>query len=64
MIEAQNGAGEMFGFERFESLLGSLPSNLNSETLVERVLEADRYHLNGLEAQDDITVLVIRSVEL
>ena len=64
VIEAQNAAGEMFGFDRFEALLGGLSVSLPSETLVEHILEAVRNHLNGLEAQDDVTVLVIRSVDL
>lgn len=64
VIEAQNAAGEMYGFERFEALLAHLPSTLSSADIAEAILQAVRDHLQGVEAQDDITVVVIRSVDL
>ncbi len=64
VIEAQNADGEMYGFERFETLLGNLPSDLSSADIIVHILQAVRDHLHGVEAQDDITVVVTRSVDL
>ncbi len=64
VVEAQNSTGEFFGFERLEALLNGLPLSMTSNALVDKVLEAVREHLHGLEAQDDITVVAIKSVEV
>jgi serine phosphatase RsbU (regulator of sigma subunit) len=64
VIESQNAEGEMYGFDRFEALLGSLPTDMSSAEIVTTILGAVADHLHGIEAQDDITVVVIRSVDL
>jgi sigma-B regulation protein RsbU (phosphoserine phosphatase) len=64
LIESQNAEGEMFGFERFEALLATFPTQLSSAEIVTDLLQAVRDHLHGIEAQDDITVVVIRSIDL
>jgi hypothetical protein len=58
--EAENAAGEMFGEERLHRLISELPANLSAREIVDRVVEAVRRHLNGAEAGDDITLLVMR----
>lgn len=62
VIEAKNRAGELFGFERFESLLASLDPRLSAEQVAEAILAAVDNHLNGEEAQDDITIVVMRAL--
>jgi len=64
VIESQNAEGEMFGFERFEALIASFPIHLSSAEIVASILQAVRDHLHEIEAQDDITVVVIRSIDL
>jgi serine phosphatase RsbU (regulator of sigma subunit) len=61
VIEAQNAAQEFFGFERLEALLNELSPALSTRELVDCVLSAVRDHLGGLEAQDDVTVVALKS---
>jgi len=64
VIEAQNREGEFFGFERLEMLLNETPPTISSAALVACILQAVRTHLQGLEAQDDITVVAMKSTDL
>lgn len=64
IIEAQNPDGEFYGFERIEALLASLPVALDGEAIIARILAAVDEHLAGQEAQDDITLVVLRSLEV
>jgi len=61
VVEAQNHTGEMFGFERLEALLNSLPATVSSQQLVTVIFAAVKQYLNGIEAQDDITVVALRA---
>ncbi len=63
VVEAQNPAGEFFGFERIEALLNEIPPGITGQQLVDRIMAAVREHLKGEEPQDDLTILVIRSLE-
>lgn len=62
VVEAQNAAGEFFGFERLEALLATLPHTMNGESIIATVLNAVNRHTGGQEAQDDITLVVMRSL--
>jgi serine phosphatase RsbU (regulator of sigma subunit)/anti-sigma regulatory factor (Ser/Thr protein kinase) len=62
IVEAQNSRGEFFGFERLEALLNELPDDLSARDALERILAAVREHLGRETPQDDITVMVIRSL--
>ena len=64
VVEAQDPAGELFGFERLEELLNNLPADVTAQQVVDKILEETREHLAGEEAQDDLTILVIRSLEV
>lgn len=64
VVEAQNPDGEFFGFERVEALLKDAPTDITGQQLVERMMAAVREHLQGEEPQDDLTILVIRSLEI
>jgi hypothetical protein len=44
-----------------ETLLNSQPPDMSAQALVDCILAAVRDHLGGEEAQDDMTILAIRS---
>lgn len=58
--EAQDAQGEFFGEERLCDLLQSLPADLSSCEIIERVLERLRAFLGDVEPGDDMTLLVMR----
>jgi len=64
VVEAQNAAGEMYGFERLEELLKTLPQTITAQDLIDRIMAAVRVHLGDEEPQDDVTILAIRSLVL
>ncbi len=64
IIEAQNPRGEFFGFERLEVLLEATPSEISSQTVLDNILQAVERHLATEDAQDDITVMVLRGLEV
>lgn len=64
VVEAQNTAGEMYGFERLEELLNGLPKGITAQGLIDAVMAAVRVHLGDQEPQDDVTLLAIRSLEI
>jgi hypothetical protein len=64
VIEAQNAAGEMYGFERLEALLNDLPNDVTAQGVIDAVLAAVREHLGDQEPQDDVTLLALRSLEI
>ncbi len=62
VVESQNRKAEMFGFERLEALLQKLPKDYRPEQLADDILAAVHEHLEGQDPQDDITVVVMKSV--
>lgn len=58
--EAQDERGEFFGEERLCDLIESLPAGLTAREISERVIARLREFLDGVEAGDDITLLVMR----
>jgi len=63
IVEAMNRAGEFYGEERLEQLVRALPEALAAETVIERILEGLRAFLDGEEAGDDMTLMVLRVLE-
>ncbi|MBN2303796.1 MAG: PP2C family protein-serine/threonine phosphatase [Anaerolineae bacterium] len=63
-VEAQDADGEIFGFERLEKLLGDLPRTVTAQGVIDRVLAATRQHIGDEDIQDDLTLLVLHSVEI
>jgi serine phosphatase RsbU (regulator of sigma subunit) len=61
--EAANERGELFGEERLYRLMEALPASLSARETAERVLDGVRAYLNGVEAGDDMTVMVLRVLE-
>jgi len=64
VLEAQNPAGEFFGFERIESLLNDLPSDTTAETIKTHILAAVQSHLDTSAPQDDTTIIVLRALDV
>lgn len=62
VVESLNPTGQFFGFDRLEALLDAVPPDLDAEGVCIMILEAVYQHLDGREAQDDITVVVMRSL--
>jgi serine phosphatase RsbU (regulator of sigma subunit) len=62
VIEAKDRNGELFGFDRFESLLAAQPLSASADQIADGILTAVRAHLDGQEAQDDITVVVLKTL--
>jgi serine phosphatase RsbU (regulator of sigma subunit) len=60
VTEAQNAAGEMYGEERLYDLVQGLPAHLTARETADRILAGVRAFLDGVEAGDDITLLVVR----
>ncbi len=63
VTEAANARGDLYGEERLCDLVGALPFDLTSEQVTDRILEGVRAHLDGVEAGDDITLMVLRVLE-
>jgi sigma-B regulation protein RsbU (phosphoserine phosphatase) len=61
--EAANAAGELFGEERLIALIDALPADLPARDVVDRILGGVRAFLDGVEAGDDITVMVLRVLD-
>ncbi len=61
VIESQDATSQFYGFERFESLLATLPMNASPEQIVDTILSAVYQHLENQEPQDDITVVVLQA---
>lgn len=61
--EAANAAGELFGEDRLYALLEGMPAGLGAREIAERLLGAVHTFLDGVDAQDDITLVVLRVTE-
>ncbi|PJF37423.1 MAG: hypothetical protein CUN49_00435 [Candidatus Thermofonsia Clade 1 bacterium] len=62
VIEAKDRNDNLFGFERFEALLAAQPPEASADQIADSILAAVHAHLNGQEAQDDITVVVLKTL--
>ncbi len=58
--EAMNQAGQLYGNERLDRLLGGLAVHATPATIVQAVRDDVRVHVGGAEASDDLTLLVLR----
>ena len=61
--EAADATGEQFGEERLYEALSAMPRALPAREVTERVLATLREFLDGTEAQDDITLMVLKVLE-
>src|SRR5512143_3791474 len=63
ITEAANAEQELFGEERLREVLRGLPSDLPARQVADRIFEALHAFLDGAEARDDQTLMVVRMVE-
>jgi sigma-B regulation protein RsbU (phosphoserine phosphatase) len=61
--EAADKSGELYGEQRLCDFVQRLPRDLSAREVAERSLGALREYLGDVEAQDDITLLVLRVLE-
>lgn len=61
--EAADASGEQFGEERLYAALAAMPRTLPAREVTGRVLATLREFLDGTEAQDDITLLVLKVLD-
>jgi serine phosphatase RsbU (regulator of sigma subunit) len=64
IIESQNLQRELFGFDRLEAVLASIPATASATQIADTVVNAVRLHLAGQDPQDDMTIVIIKSVDL
>ncbi len=64
VTEAANAVGEQFGEERLYALIEAMPRDLGADEIAERILAGLALHLGDAEPQDDVTVLVLRALEV
>ena len=61
--EATNREGVQYGEERLCAVVERLAADLPAHAIAQRVIEDLHAHLDGVEPQDDITMLVVRVLE-
>jgi serine phosphatase RsbU (regulator of sigma subunit) len=61
--EAMNRDGELYGDARVYDLVRRLPQSLSAREVTDRILEELRVFLDGEEARDDMTLMVMRVLE-
>lgn len=62
--EAANEQSELYGEERLCTLVAGLPAELTAREITECILEGVRKFLDGVEPGDDMTVMVLRVLEV
>ncbi|HYF65956.1 MAG TPA: PP2C family protein-serine/threonine phosphatase, partial [Herpetosiphonaceae bacterium] len=62
VVEAQNAAGEMWGFERLIARIRAAPEPVAAHELVDAIRAALEGHAAGAEQHDDITLVVVRVI--
>ncbi|ABX05553.1 MAG TPA: HAMP domain-containing protein [Herpetosiphon sp.] len=62
IVEAMNSSDEMYGFERLEDLVRSLPADIHAQALLDAVLNDVQDFANHTEQHDDITMLAVKFV--
>ncbi len=60
--EAADASNAMYGEDRLEAFAHSLPPELSAREVTNRIVADVRRHLNGVEAGDDMTVLVLHAL--
>ncbi len=60
IVEAHNRDGELFGFERLERFVATLPGDLGVVELVQRILDDVFSFVGDAEPHDDMTIIATR----
>ncbi|MFQ3663168.1 MAG: SpoIIE family protein phosphatase [Chloroflexaceae bacterium] len=60
IVEAHNGEGELFGFERLEQLVRTFTPAMDVHEMVQRITRAVLIFTGGAEPHDDITIIAVQ----
>ncbi len=60
VVEAMNPARELYGFERLEGLVHSLPENISPQALIDAVVADVTRFVGPAEQHDDITIVAVK----
>ncbi len=60
IVEAMNPARELYGFERLEALVRSLPLDVSPQALIDAVLADVAVFVGPAEQHDDITIVAVK----
>lgn len=60
LVEAQNQAGDLFGFERLEINLGQIPTRAPAQMALQQLIKALETFTGLTDLSDDVTLIVIR----
>ena len=60
ILEAQNPAGELYGFERFEAAARQVPPDATSRQILDSIWQDTVHYLDGADPHDDMTLAVIK----
>jgi serine phosphatase RsbU (regulator of sigma subunit) len=63
ITEAADAKNELFGEDRLYAAVAALPADLGARAVTEGILAAVRAFLDGVEPNDDMTVVVLRVLE-
>ena len=58
--EAESPNGEMYGEDRLYELISSMPKDLSARQVADRIVASVQQFLQGTDAGDDITLMVLR----
>jgi len=61
IIEAMNESGEMFGFERFQQSIRSIPSSANSQQTLDHIWQDAFNFIQDAEPHDDMTLMIVQT---
>jgi serine phosphatase RsbU (regulator of sigma subunit) len=59
IIEGFNWKNEQLGFDRFNEIVGAMPANTDSDTVINNLYAELEKHVEGRPYEDDVTFLVI-----
>lgn len=62
LVEAMNEQGDLFGFERLETELLNLPSDIDAQTAIDRLVSAALTFTAQVDLHDDLTLMMVRIV--
>jgi serine phosphatase RsbU (regulator of sigma subunit)/CHASE3 domain sensor protein len=62
LVEAKDGQGVLFGFDRLEAELLNLPPDVDAQTAIDRLVNVTRTFTAEAELHDDLTLVMIRVV--
>jgi serine phosphatase RsbU (regulator of sigma subunit) len=62
LVEAKNGEGHLYGFDRLHDELLKLPTGLDAQSALNQLLRSVRAFVGPTELHDDMTVIVARFV--